>query len=177
MPDAIWNYSRHGGLSGAVAVPSGYVYDPDTLSMVTMRQPVINTDTLTVTFVTPLSVTGPLTDTQLRASAVTIAISGLVPLVASGQVSSSGNNTLLTPAAGKKLRLFYLSYNPLLAVEAAFRFGASGSLFLRNNLVANSVVAKEFGMSRYLEGAVDEALILNLSLAVNVIWNAFYSEV
>ena len=93
----------------------------------------------------------------------------------SGSVSASGNNTLITPAAGKKLRTYYLAYNPSAAVEAAFRFGAAGGLFLRNDLTtAGSIVAKDFGDFRYVEGAVDEALILNLSLGVSTIWNAFY---
>lgn len=96
---------------------------------------------------------------------------------ASGSVASSGNNTLITPAAGKKLRVYYCSYNPALAVEAAFRFGAAGTLFLRNSITANSVIAKDFGALRYVEGAVNEVFILNLSLAVSTIWNTFYVEV
>ena len=95
----------------------------------------------------------------------------------SGQVNSLGNNTLITPAAGKKIRVYYFNYNPLLAVEAGFRFGAAGTLLLRANVTANSVIAKDYGDFRYVEGAVNEALILNLSLAVNVIWNAFYLEI
>lgn len=95
---------------------------------------------------------------------------------ASGQVSSSGNNTLLTPTSGKRLRVYYASYNPLTAVEAAFRFGAAGTLWLRNNITANSVISKDFGDLRYLQGAVNEAVLLNLSLAVNVNWNVFYVE-
>ena len=95
----------------------------------------------------------------------------------SGQVNGQGNNTLVTPTSGKKLQMYYVAYNPLLAVEAAFRFGAAGQLFLRNNVTANSVVAKDFGASRHLEGAIDEPLILNLSLGVAVNWNAFYKEI
>ena len=96
---------------------------------------------------------------------------------ASGQASGSGNNTLVTPTSGKRIQAYYLSYNPTLAVEAAFRFGATGTLFLRNNVTANSVIAKDFGDLRYWIGAVDEALILNLSLAVAVNWNVLYIEV
>lgn len=94
----------------------------------------------------------------------------------SGSVSGLGNNTLLTPAAGKKLRLAYASYNPALAVEAGFRFGAAGPLFLRNSVSAGSVIAKDFGDMRYTEGAVDDSLILNLSIGVATIWNALYQE-
>lgn len=98
-------------------------------------------------------------------------------LVDSGQVNTLGNNVLHTPASGKKIRVYYASYNPLAAVECAFRFGASGTLWLRNNLTANSVIAKDFGELRYVEGGIDVALILNLSAAVNVIWNILYKEI
>ena len=61
-------------------------------------------------------------------------------------------------------------------MEAAFRFGATGTLWLRNNITANSVVAKDFGDFRFIQGAVDEVLILNLSLALATNWNVFYVE-
>lgn len=98
---------------------------------------------------------------------------------ASGSVSASGNNTCVTPTSGKRLRVIYASYNNKGgAVEAAFRFGAAGTLWLRNALtVAGGVIAKDTGGFWCLEGAVDEALILNLDTAVEVIWNAFYVEV
>jgi hypothetical protein len=97
---------------------------------------------------------------------------------ASGSVSSSGNNTLITPTAGMRLRVFYAAYNPSAAVEAAFRFGTSGTLFLRNNLTAGgSIVSKDFGEFRNITGGVDEPLILNLSSGVTTIWNCFYMEI
>lgn len=96
---------------------------------------------------------------------------------ASGQAAGLGNNTVITPAGGKLLRVYYAAYNPLVAVEAAFRFGATGALWLRNNLTANSVVAKDFGDFRFVQGATDEVLILNLSLASATNWNVFYKEV
>lgn len=96
----------------------------------------------------------------------------------SGSASSSGNNTLITPTSGKKLRIFYLAYNPSAANEVAFRFGAAGGLFLRNSLtVGGSVIAKDFGDLRYIEGAVDETLVLNLSSGSTTIWNAIYTEI
>ena len=122
-----------------------------------------------------VTASGPLTDSELRATAVPVAGAGeLTP--ASGQVSGSGNNTLITPASGKRVRVYYAAYNPLLAVEAAFRFAAAGALWLRNNVTANSVIAKDFGDFRYVQGAVDEVLILNLSLAVSTNWSCFYVE-
>ena len=99
-------------------------------------------------------------------------------LPASGSVNGLGNNLCLTPSTGKALRLFYLSYNPSDALEAGFRFGPSGTLFLRHNLtVAGAVIAKEFGVNRFWQGEADESLFLNLSVAAPTIWNAFYREV
>jgi hypothetical protein len=111
------------------------------------------------------AVTQPVTQTRLTTLAV------------SGSVAGSGNNVCITPASGKKIRLFYLSYNPSGAAECAFRFGAAGTLFLRNSVGAGAVVAKDFGEFRNLEGAANESLILNLSSAVSTIWNAIYQEI
>lgn len=96
----------------------------------------------------------------------------------SGSASSSGNNLLITPGSGKKLRISYLAYNPSASVEAAFRFGVAGNLFLRNSLtVGGSVIAKDYGDFRYIESAVNESLYLNLSGAVPTLWNVNYTEV
>lgn len=100
----------------------------------------------------------------------------LIPI--SGLVNDSGNNLILTPSSGKKLKIAYLSYNPNASVECYFRLGEAGVAFLRTNvLVAGTVIAKDFGDFRYIEGDADESLYLNLSSAIDTIWNAFYSEV
>lgn len=113
---------------------------------------------------------GCATDSVYVATAKVIAVSG--------SVSASGNNTCVTPTSGKKLRISYLAYNPSAAVEAAFRFTTGGALFLRNSLtVAGSVIAKDYGDFRYIEGGVNETLELNLSSGVATIWNANYVEV
>ena len=109
-------------------------------------------------------------------AAGTVNVSNAPITPASGQVAGAGNNTILTPDSGKHLRIFYASYNPFAAVQAAFRFGPAGTLWLVNSVVANSVIAKEFGPTRLLEGAVDESLILNLSDAVATNWTVFYEE-
>lgn len=95
----------------------------------------------------------------------------------SGTTSSAGNTAVATPTSGKRIRISYLSYNPEAENECAFRFGASGALFLRNVVPAGGIVAKDFGDYRYIQGAVDEVLYINLSDAVPTIWNVFYSEV
>lgn len=97
--------------------------------------------------------------------------------MASGQSSLSGNNSIVVPQSGKKLRIYYASYNPSVGVTAAFRFGASGPLWLQNTVTADSVIAKDFGDLRYSEGAIDESLFLNLSDSVPTKWNVFYVEV
>jgi hypothetical protein len=95
----------------------------------------------------------------------------------SGVATNAGNTTCITPASGKSLRIFYISYNPLLAVEAAFRWGLTGNLWLWNSLATGTVViAKDFGTHHYLQGAIDEPLVIWLSGAVSTIWNAFYIE-
>ena len=109
--------------------------------------------------------------------AIAVVSERLAIQAASGEVGDIGNNVLITPTKGQKLRLFYCSYNPSGGVEAAFRLGSTGELFLRNKLtVGGSVIAKDIGDLRYLEGSVDAPLILNLSAAVTTIWNAFYVE-
>ena len=94
----------------------------------------------------------------------------------SGQVTTAGNSTLVTPASGNRLRIHYLSFNNTSAtVECYFAFGSTQ--FLRNNVLANSVVAKDFGEFTAMQGTVDQALVLNLSVATTVNWNALYVEV
>ena len=158
------------------------VWDSTSLSWVAATQPLLEAGTVNLqgystqvavsNFPTTYSVTGAaLTDISTNTARI-----ALTP--ASGEVSGLGNNTLVTPTGGKKLRLAYVSYNPALAVEAGFRLGSSGTLFLRNSLTAGgAVVAKDFGDMRYVEGAIDAPLVLNLSLGVSVIWNALYVEV
>ena len=149
----------------------GYIFNSNTLAYEAAQQSVLTAGVVNLgaavsvgNFPTVQAVTGPFQTSG-----------ALIP--SSGQVNGAGNNTLITPSSGKKLRVFYASYNPLLAVEAAFRFGAAGTLFLRNNILANSVIAKDLGDFKYLEGAVGDALLLNLSLAVNTNWTVFYQEI
>lgn len=121
---------------------------------------------------------GSLTTGALTIGTVSIAGVPIQLTPASGTVANSGNNTLITPAAGKKLRVYYLSYNPSAAVLIAFRFGAAGTQFIRNDIAsAGAIVSKDFGDFRFVQGATDEALILNLGGAVSTLWNAFYVEV
>lgn len=143
------------------------VIDPDTLMFVPMTQPLLQAETLTIA--------GTIAATQ-SGTWVVAGPGALIP--ASGVASASGNTTLVTPTAGMRLRVYYVAYNPAAAVEAGFRFGASGTLFPRNTLtVAGSVIAKDFGNLSYWQGAINESLLLNLSSAVSTVWNVLYVEV
>jgi len=100
----------------------------------------------------------------------------LTPL--SGSASSQGNNLLLTPASGKAIRIYYMSYNPASSVDAAFRFGAAGILLAPNSVTGGAIVATDMGGGSWsLQLAVNEALYLNLSGAVATLWNVMYVEV
>lgn len=102
--------------------------------------------------------------------------SGYAMSMASGQVTASGNTALVTPAIGATLHIHYCSYNPRGATEAGFRWGTTGTIFLRNDVAANSVIAKDFGETRYISGKPDESLYLNQSADTTVNWTVFYTE-
>lgn len=95
----------------------------------------------------------------------------------SGIASASGDTDLVVPFGTNKIRIHYMSYNPAAAVTAAFKFG-SGSLFFQNVVtVGGSIIAKDNGDFRYIEGSPGETLKLNLSAAVSTAWNVFYTEI
>lgn len=145
-----------------------YVYDVNTMSWVAEQQPIINGD---------VTVAGAVTVSNFPA-VQPVSGSPTALTAVSGLVNSTGDNTVITPSSGKKIRLYYFSYNAAEGpVEVALKFG-SGTEFLRNYLAAlGSTIAKDFGDLRCLEGATNEALNLNLSTNVDVIWNAFYVEI
>ena len=98
-------------------------------------------------------------------------------LIGSGQVTAAGNTQLIAPHENRRLLLNYVSYNPNAAAEVGVRFGETGPIFLRNDLVAPmSVIAKDFGDFRFLLGGVGEALYLNQNNAVKTNWTVFYQE-
>lgn len=104
-------------------------------------------------------------------------ITGVLPLlIASGK--ATGNAVCATPSSGKKLRIYYLAYQPLTQMEVWFNFGVSATKILYTRPVADGIVAKDFGEARYIQGNTDEALNLNVQLgAVTTYWNVFYIEV
>lgn len=96
--------------------------------------------------------------------------------------TASGNNTLHTPAGGKKIRLYFFGYSAganVTGVLAGLRFGAAGTIFDQQYLVtpgqphARNIQAGK----RYVDGAVNEELILNLSGAQTVYVNLELDEI
>lgn len=133
-------------------------------------------DTVTVATAegTPAEIYGTLTGI---ANTVNVDItSNLSVSWVSGNTSTSGA-ALVTPASGKKLRVYYASYNPqLVDTELGFQF-ASGVLFLYNQVPAGSIVAKDFGDTRYIQGGIDEPLNIFIGTFALVYFNVFYTEV
>lgn len=96
--------------------------------------------------------------------------------------SSSGNNTIHTPASGKKIRLYFFGYSAgssVTGVLAGLRFAAAGTIFDQQYLVApGQPYARNIQSGkRYVDGAVDEALVLNLSAAQTVYTNVELEEI
>lgn len=87
--------------------------------------------------------------------------------------SSSGDNTIFTPDSGEITRVHYISLSADGAnsadVTAIVKFGAGGSANYKVSLKAGAIFARNIGAGkRYMQGAVDEALIVNLSAAQTV---------
>lgn len=100
----------------------------------------------------------------------------------SADASSSGDNTIHTPAAGKKIRLYYLALSANGAnsadVTTVVKFAAGGATKYKLSLKAGAIWARNIGAGRrYLEGAANEALIVNLSAAQTVHASLEYEEI
>ncbi len=96
--------------------------------------------------------------------------------------TASGNTELIAPSATKRLRLYYLAMNAdpsnSAMVTSAIRFGDAGQLRYRLGLTAGSIFARAIGAGRkYVEGAIGEALNVNLSAAQSVNVVIEYEEV
>lgn len=90
-------------------------------------------------------------------------------------ISSLGNNTIVTPAAGMRLRVTWIGMSTSevgLETLAIVKFGAAGSAKYRWYLGAPGA----FSHWEAIEGAVNEALIVNLSIGTTVQVNVTYEE-
>lgn len=102
--------------------------------------------------------------------------------VKSTDCSSSGNNTVHTPGGGLAVRLYYISlsadYDNTASVTAYLRFAAAGTALYKVELPPGATWARNIGAGRrYITGAADEAVIVNLSAAQTVYASIEYVEV
>jgi hypothetical protein len=102
---------------------------------------------------------------------VTVSSESLSPTASSA--SSSGDNTIFTPGGGQSSRVYYLALSAdggnSADVTAIVKFGAGGSAKYKVSLKPGSMFARNIGAGkRYMQGAANEALIVNLSAAQTV---------
>lgn len=94
----------------------------------------------------------------------------------SGIVAGAGDNVILTPTAGLSVRLFYLSLgapgtnvNP---ETVAVRFASAPAMYTIP-LVPGAVWSRNIGAGKYyLQGIVNDTLILNNSTGQQLCWSA-----
>ena len=97
-------------------------------------------------------------------------------LVAAGTVSAVGDNTLITPAAGNRLILHYMMFNPETDNTVCWKFGVGGTQQMRCKVPAQSVIARAFSEGLELRGGVGVPLILVVGTAGLVNYTVYYTE-
>lgn len=100
---------------------------------------------------------------------------------ASSVATASGDLTLVTPPAGQRIRLFFFGYSASpsnsSSVLVTLRFG-SNTAFDNQYLSPSQPYARNIGAGRrYIQGAVNEALVVNLSASQTVYCNIEYDTV
>lgn len=98
-----------------------------------------------------------------------------------GTATASGDTTILTPASGKKIRVYFFEANNGGAADitAYFKFGSGGT----GKELGKTLIAKNGGgfarslVNNYFEGAADEVLKINLSSSGTINWTIGIMEV
>lgn len=113
-----------------------------------------------------------LTNAQLRAADVNVADSGEREyLHYATDITNIGDNTVLTPAAGKRIRIrwIYAINDPTASTpcKIRIRFGTKPDIYNVWALSKRQVVT----------GAVNEPLIVNLSATANIAFTVIYEEI
>lgn len=96
-------------------------------------------------------------------------------------ISSSGNNTVLTPSSGKAIRLHYVclsaSTDNTSPVTASVKFNGGSTLY-KVSLYGGSMFARNIGAgNRYLQGSTNQTLVVDLSTAQSIHVNVEYEEI
>lgn len=99
-----------------------------------------------------------------------------------GTFNTTGNNTIHTPTVGMRTRIHYMSMNASPgnsnAVVATVKFTAAGAGIWNYELLPGAIWARNVGAGRrYIEGGVNEALIVNMSSNQRIYWSIEYEEV
>lgn len=122
--------------------------------------------------------TYPVTD---NGGSLTVDIPDTTTLAKSVTASVSGDTTIHTPTASNRVRLSYLCLSADGAnsadVTVIVKFTAGGSTLYKVSLKAGAIWARNIGAGqRYLDGGINNALIVNLSTTQTVHTSIEYTE-
>ena len=115
---------------------------------------------------------------KIYAAIVTGLSPGLVP-VGRADIALLGNNNIRVPGVGNKIRLYYISLSAPLTnaadVTVLLKFNATE--LYKVNLAPGAIWARNIGAGlKYIEGAINESFIGNLSAALTVLVSYEYQE-
>ncbi len=120
----------------------------------------------------------PVTD---NSGSLTVDIPDVTTLAKAVTASTSGDTTIHTPTASNRVKLGYICLSADGAnsadVTVIVKFTAGGSTLYKISLKAGAIWARNIGAGqRYLDGGVNNALIVNLSTAQTVNISIEYTE-
>lgn len=154
---------------------SGYVDGLETL-LATLNGKDFSTSAKQDLLFAELLLKAKLTDTQ------PVIVSAIAINKKSVEITTSGDTTILTPAVGKKIRLLGFGYSASGTVDAGncktqWRFGTNAILDTQY-LTGNQAYGKTPGNGKFCyDGAVNESLIVTLSISANIAVNIDYQEI
>ena len=116
-----------------------------------------------------------------------VGIDGEVPIegtaisIKAVTISTIGDNTIHTPAAGNRIELGYLAISAdggnSADVIATVKFGAAGAAIYKVSLKAGSIYARNIGAgNRFGDSGLDTALVVSLSANQTVHVSVEYDE-
>lgn len=96
-----------------------------------------------------------------------------------GTATANGSTAILTPAAGKKIRVYFFEENNggSSDITVYFTFAVSAVSFGKGLRAKNGGSLARSLVENYFEGAVNEALSINLSATGTVNWTIGVQEV
>jgi len=116
-------------------------------------------------------------ETKLKITSVPIPGAKATP--ATLNATASGNTAIVTPTSGKAIRVYYIHFSNRDTVNASprvgLRFTTTGTIYFSSTLAATGMINANL-LPHYWEGAVNEALYVNLSAAGNVDVTVLYGE-